>query len=250
VSLRILSYNIRHGGVNREKPIAAAINACEPDVVVLQEAVRPDVVERLASSCGMKAWGSVRGHSVAYLSRVEIAHHSWHKAPLAKRRYLELIVSRSRVRVFGVHLAAVHSNMMERRRAYEVRSLLAGMKQRHEEGFHVVTGDFNTGGPGEKLDLAKLPFRLRMFAYLTGGKIRWTTIQLMLDGGYTDAYREFDKTGDGFTFPTWDPHVRLDYLFVPKTFASRLIRCEIMKNLPSVREASDHFPLLSEVAEE
>jgi exodeoxyribonuclease-3 len=249
VSLRILSYNIRHGGVNREKPIAAAINACEPDVVVLQEAVRPDVVERLASACGMKAWGSVRGHSVGYLSRVEIAHHAWHKAALAKRRYLELIVARSRVRVFGVHLAAVHSNMMERRRAYEVKALLAGMAQR-QDGFHLATGDFNTIAPGEKLDLSQLPFRLRMVAWLTGGKIRWTTIQLMLDGGYADAYREFDKEGNGFTFPTWDPHVRLDYLFVPKAFTSRLIRCQIMKDLPTVREASDHFPLFSELAEE
>lgn len=248
MSLRVLSYNIRHGGVNREKAISGVINACEADVVVLQEAVRPDVVERLASMCGMEAWGSVRGHSVGYLSRIEVAHHAWHKAPLAKRRYLELIVARSRIRVFGVHLAAVHSNMMERRRTYEVKSLLAGMAQR-EQGFHVVTGDFNTLAPGEKLQMSRLPLRLRMVAFLTGGKIRWTTIQLMLDGGYADGYREFDKEGDGYTFPTWDPHVRLDYVFVPKTSTSRLQKCEILRDAPGVREASDHFPLLFEVAE-
>ena len=46
VTLRLLSYNIRHGGVGRVEAIAAVIRGCAPDVVVLQEATRPDVVGR------------------------------------------------------------------------------------------------------------------------------------------------------------------------------------------------------------
>jgi exodeoxyribonuclease-3 len=249
VSLRVLSYNIRHGGVNREKQIATVINACSPDLVVLQEAVRPEVVERLSKSCGMPAWGAIRGHSLGYLSKIDIAHHAWHQVRFAKRRYLELIVARSRTRVFGVHLAAVHSNMMERRRSYELKALLGGIAQ-HQKGFHLLTGDFNTLAPGQKLNLSQLPWRLRLAAWLTGGRLRWTTIQLMLDGGYVDAYRLFDKEGEGFTFPTWSPHVRLDYLFVPKVFEARVKNCDVVTEAPSVREASDHFPLLWEVAEE
>ena len=42
--LRILTYNIKRGGVGREEAIAAVINAAAPDIVVLQEASRPDVV--------------------------------------------------------------------------------------------------------------------------------------------------------------------------------------------------------------
>jgi exodeoxyribonuclease-3 len=249
VSLRVLSYNIRHGGVNREKQIATVIKACSPDVVVLQEAVRPEIVERLSKTCDMPSWGAIRGHSLGYLSKVDLAHHAWHQVRFAKRRYLELIIARSRTRIFGVHLAAVHSNMMERRRSYELKALLAGIAQ-HQKGFHLLTGDFNTLAPGQKLDVAHLPWRLRMVAWLTGGRLRWTTIQLMLDGGYVDAYRLFDKEGDGFTFPTWGPHVRLDYLFVPKAFEARVKSCDVIREAPSVREASDHFPLLWEVAEE
>ena len=30
---------------------------------------------------------------------------------------------------------------------------------------------------------------------------------------------------------------------------ARLIRCEIVRDAPGIREASDHFPLLSEIAD-
>ena len=41
--LRILSYNILKGGVGRESLIAGVISAQLPDVVILQEAYRPEV---------------------------------------------------------------------------------------------------------------------------------------------------------------------------------------------------------------
>jgi exodeoxyribonuclease-3 len=52
----------------------------------------------------------------------------------------------------------------------------------------------------------------------------------------------------GYTFPTWDPHVRLDYVFVPKVFADRLTRCEVMTEPNErIRAASDHCPLVAEL---
>jgi exodeoxyribonuclease-3 len=158
------------------------------------------------------------------------------------------VLAASQVRIFGVHLSAIHSNLTELRRTYELRSLLRDV-QRHQQGFHLVAGDFNTIAPGEHLDIDKLPPRLRAIVWMTGGKIRWTTIQRMLNAGYTDAYRIFHKEDFGFTFPTWDPHVRLDYSFVPTAFASRIVRCDAIRDAPEVRRASDHFPLLSEFSE-
>lgn len=245
MSLRLLSYNIRYGGAGREKAIATVIKAVEPDVVVLQEATRPDVVKHLAAACGMKSCGARRGYSLAFLSRIEIAEHKWHRIRFGHRHYLELVLPGTSTRVFGVHLPAIHSNPTELRRAYELRALLRGI-EKHQHGFHVVAGDFNTLAPGEQLDLRRLPARFRAIVWITGRTLRWVTIQLMLDAGYADAYRMF-HTDEGYTFPTWDPHVRLDYTFVPMAGAARVKRCEIVHDAPSVRDASDHFPLLSEI---
>jgi len=44
----------------------------------------------------------------------------------------------------------------------------------------------------------------------------------------------------------WDPHIRLDYLFLPSGWRGRLIASEVVMQGP-VREASDHLPLLTEL---
>ena len=245
--MRLLSYNIRHGGIGREAALASVIRFCNPDVVVLQEAVVPAVVERLARECGMQWHGGRAGHSVAFLSRIQVARFEWHEVWLARRSYLELVLSRTNTRVYGVHLSAIHSNVTERRRTYELGALLDSIRA-HAKAFHVLTGDFNTLAPGERLDVSKLPLRLRLVTWLTGGSIRWTTIQILFNKGYTDAYRIFHKD-HGYTFPVWDPHVRLDYLFVPSAFAPRVSGCTVVRDAPGVNDASDHLPLLSEIAD-
>jgi endonuclease/exonuclease/phosphatase family metal-dependent hydrolase len=244
VNLKLLSYNIRYGGVKREQPLAAVIRQIDPHLVVLQEATRPQVVERLANELGMKAWASRPGHSLAFLSRIEIAHHEWHRPPGTRHHFLELAPAGLDFRVFGLHLSAVHSNWTERRRVRELGATL-GAIERHRSGFHVLAGDFNTLAPGEALDLRKLPPRLRALVWLSGRRLRWETIQIMLDGGYVDGYRALHPDDRGYTFPTWDPHVRLDYFFLPAAHAARLTACEIVRDGGAVAEASDHFPLLA-----
>ena len=223
-TLRILSYNILKGGVGREAPLAAVISSCEPDIVILQEAYRPSVVQQLAATCGFEHWASSQGHSVAFMSRLAIAGHVWRRVRWAKRAYLEIVTSTD-FRIYGVHLSAVHSNLTEQRRAYELRALLRSV-ERHQHGLHIVTGDFNTLAPGERLDMDKLPPRLRALAWVTGKSIRWITIRMMLEAGYVDGYRKFHGD-EGHTFTTWDPHVRLDYGFVPEPFKGNLQRCEV-----------------------
>jgi endonuclease/exonuclease/phosphatase family metal-dependent hydrolase len=73
VSLRLVSYNIRHGGTGRERAIGHVIAALEPDVVLLQEASVPRAVEAIARAAGMPEWGSRAGQSLGFLSRLPIA---------------------------------------------------------------------------------------------------------------------------------------------------------------------------------
>ena len=243
--MRLLSYNIRYGGQGREETLAATIAAAAPDLVVFQEATRPRVVERLAAATGMKTWGSTPAHSVGYMSRLDLSLVEWHRPPACRRAFLELVLAGSNVRIFGVHLSAVHSNWTESRRVRELKSLLNAIA--HQQGdFHVLAGDFNTLAPGERLEMHRLPPRLRMLAWLLGRTIRWRTIQIMLDAHYVDGFRALHPDVPGHTFPTWNPHLRLDYLFVPESAAARLRRCEVLDGT-AASSASDHFPLVAEI---
>ena len=221
------------------------IRACEADLVVLQEATDPDVVAQVARETGMAQHASKRGQSLAFMSREPVARYAWYRPRISRHAFLEIQLPGTDARIFGVHLSAVHAAWTERRRVTELRALLRGIAQ-HQHGFHVLTGDFNTLAPGEMLDFRKLPGRLRALVWLSGGSVRWRTIQIVLDGGYLDAYRTLHPSAPGFTFPTWDPHVRLDYLFLPQQHRDRLVSAEVV-DVPGTRDASDHHPLLSVV---
>jgi exodeoxyribonuclease-3 len=245
VTLRLLSYNIRYGGSGREEMLASVIDRCAPDVVVLQEATKPHVVEQVAKATGMSQWGSRPGQSLGFMSRAPVQHVAWHKPRVSRHAFIEIVPAAGGWRLFGVHLSAVHAAWTERRRWYELRALLVAIQQ-HQYGPHVLMGDFNTLAPGELLDFRNLPARLRALVWLSGGKIRWRTIQQVLDAGYRDAFRHLQPDLVGLTFPTWSPHVRLDYLFVPEPFLPRVSRCQVVTD-GQVKDASDHFPLVAEL---
>jgi exodeoxyribonuclease-3 len=247
MKLRLLSYNVRYGGAGREAQLAASIRLADPDLVVLQEATRPDVVERLAAETGLKVWAAQPGHSLAYLSRVPVARHEWHRPRGSKRHFVEIEPEGLGLRVYGVHLSAVHSFFTERRRMRELRSMLAWVETRKDD-FRVFVGDFNTLPPGDVLHWRQLPLRLRPMVWLSGGSVRYQTIQIMLASGYLDGFRRLhpDPEERGYTFPTWNPHVRLDFVFLPERFGNQLKACRVLTEEPVLKEASDHFPLLAE----
>jgi endonuclease/exonuclease/phosphatase family metal-dependent hydrolase len=242
VTLRLLTYNIRFGGIGREAALAEAIRRVDADVVVFQEATSPRVIEEIARETGYPTWGARRAHSIGYVSRVPVERHAWHHPRGARHAFLEVVLA-SGLRVFGLHLSAWFSRWSERRRLQEIRALLAGIAE-HREGFHVLVGDFNTLAPGELLQARRMPGWIQAMIWLSGRDIQRETIQAMLDAQYVDGFRRLHPEREGFTFPTWDPHLRLDYVFVPAGYADRLSACEVVVE-PPAPAASDHFPLLA-----
>jgi len=244
VKFRLLTYNIWVGGQGRAERLARVIASCEPDLVVLQEATRPEVVEQVAALAGMAAWGAHERGSLGYLSREPVVHAVWHRPRYSRHAFVEVVPARFRCHVFGVHLSAVHSAWTERRRVYELQAMLKTVRGR-EPGFHLLAGDFNTLAPDATLDPRRLPLRLRPILWASGGRVRWRTIKTVLEAGYVDAYRTCHPDQPGFTMPTWDPHVRLDYAFVPSSFAERIIRCDVVRDAEALA-ASDHLPVVGE----
>jgi endonuclease/exonuclease/phosphatase family metal-dependent hydrolase len=242
MGLRLLSYNIERGGVGREAAIAAVIRREHPDLVILQEATRPDVVVRLAEATGMTSSGAHLGRSLGFLSRLPLTASRWRRPRWSQHAFLELSPADLDLRIVGVHVSAVHAAWTEARRVRELRALLAAIAD-SVPAPHIVVGDFNTLAPDERLDVSRLPRRLRLLVWLSGGRIRWQTIAIMLGAGYVDGFRQLHPQEPGYTFPIWDPHVRLDYAFVPKSLAAALSECVVVDHANAAPRASDHFPL-------
>lgn len=144
--VKLLSYNIRFGGRRREAYLSEVIRAVAPDMVVFQEATDPRVIQGLAKATEYPQWAAQPAHSIGYISRIEIAHHEWHYPVGARHSFLEIVLAGSESRIFGLHLSARFSKWSERRRTREIRALLKGI-EKHQEGFHVLVGDFNTLPP-------------------------------------------------------------------------------------------------------
>ena len=245
MTFRLLTYNILKGGVGRAQMIAKVINSCAPDLVLLQEATDPGTVEQLARLTQMAEWRTYLRQSLGFLSRKPVGQSQWLSPPGSRHAFLEVAPEGDRVRVFGVHLSAVLAAWSERRREDELRALLKAVDQ-HKSRFHVLTGDFNTVAPGEEFKVGQLPMRLRPLMWITGNRVRWRTIQTVLDAGYTDAFRSLHPSDPGMTLPTVAPLLRLDYVFVPSSQAARVVKCEVVKT-PEAIGASDHFPVVADL---
>jgi endonuclease/exonuclease/phosphatase family metal-dependent hydrolase len=245
VRVKLLSYNIRFGGVGREKLLSEVIRSVSADIVIFQEAIVPAVIQQIAAEANLPFWVSQTDHSVGFCSRFEIAHFEWHVPAGSRHRFLEIQPAGTDTRIFGVHLRAMMSNWGEQRRIREIQTLLAGIRK-HQEGFHVLVGDFNSLGPGEVLESKKMPYWIRTMIWLSGRNIQRATVQRLIDNGYSDGFRALHAEETGYTFPTKDPHLRFDYVFLPARSLDRLINCKVILQ-PPAPAASDHFPLLAEI---
>ncbi len=239
---KLLSYNIRFGGRERQNRIAEVINNVKPDLVVFQEASEPKVIKFLSEKCAMPFWAARRKYSLGFISKNEPEKYEWFHPERSKHAFLEIQLPNSEARIFGLHLRARFSKWSERRRHLEIQKLLEAIRK-HQHGFHALVGDFNTLAPGEVFQLKLMPLWIRALIWASGKDIKRDTIQTILDGGYIDGFRRLFPNEKGYTFPVWRPHVRLDYIFLPEIFADSLKGIEIIKQTPA-ETASDHFPLL------
>jgi exodeoxyribonuclease-3 len=210
----------------------------------VQEATDPATLEKIAELTQMAEWRTFMRQSLGFLSRQPVAHSQWLSPRGSRHAFLEVVPQGDQLRVFGVHLSAVLAAWTEAKRESELRSLLRAVDE-HKTRFHVLTGDFNTVAPGEEFKVGRLPMRLRPLMWITGNRVRWRTIQTVLDAGYTDAFRSLHPSDPGMTLPTIAPLLRLDYVFVPKSQAGRVKACDVVKT-PDAVGASDHFPVFAD----
>ncbi len=83
-----------------------------------------------------------------------------------------------------------------------------------------------------------------------GALLPRAAVRSMLRSGYSDCMRVLHPRASAFTCPSYQPAVRIDYIFATSELAGRLTRCEVVGRsgeLAAVaRQASDHFPVIAE----
>ncbi|HVB13505.1 MAG TPA: endonuclease/exonuclease/phosphatase family protein [Candidatus Dormibacteraeota bacterium] len=83
-----------------------------------------------------------------------------------------------------------------------------------------------------------------------GALLPRAAVRSMLRAGYADCLRTLHPRASAFTCPSYQPAVRIDYIFASKALAQRLTRCEVVGRSGELaglaRRASDHFPVMAE----
>jgi endonuclease/exonuclease/phosphatase family metal-dependent hydrolase len=158
--LRVLTYNILHGGRGREEHIAAVLERARADVIALQEASDLGMVRRLATRLGMHTVvakpSDAMPLNLVVLSRRRLARwrsHQHHGRML--RAHLECEIDTGsprlpRVRLHCVHLAARFGERAngEVRRMRELGAIMGDIEDAPNVP-HLVLGDFNAIAPGD-----------------------------------------------------------------------------------------------------
>ncbi|MGI5213989.1 endonuclease/exonuclease/phosphatase family protein [Plantactinospora sp. CA-290183] len=221
--LRVLSYNV-HGQRDDADALAAVVRGARPDVVIVQEAPRrfrwrqkcatlANRFDLVVAAGGLPALGNLLLTSL----RVRV-HHTWcRQYPLTPGRHLrgavfaECSVGGSRFTLAGSHLS---TDPAER----PSQALLFKQELTAARQPVVVGADLNENSGGGA----------------------WRTVA----DGLTDAA----VAGSGaqrFTFSCASPHNRIDALFVDPRIT--VLDYDVLDTEQS-RRASDHFPILADLA--
>src|SRR4051812_31907906 len=210
--------------------VAAVIRACEPDVVCIQEAPRflrwRTKCAALARESGLVVvTGGRTAGAMLLLSRLGVDVEASYdvllsKAPRLHQRGLAIGVLKTegtRVAVASMHL-----------------DLDAGERRRHvDEVFAQV--DRHAGGA---------PVVLAGDVNETPDEPAWRALTERYVDAWTVAPVD-DHVGQGNTFNAMRPHKRIDGIFVDP--AITVVSCGV-PDVPGVEQASDHRPLLAELA--
>ncbi len=245
--VRVVSYNIRFGGGRRVALIGAVLASLRPDVVLLQEATDPIAVDRIARGAGLQHVFRRPDWSVAALTREEPDDLEWHR-PGRARGFLEVDpAGGDGLRLLGLHLPAGLSQRGERARLRSVDTLLEWAGGQADDRT-VIIGDLNSVARGDAPVVRGMPLWLRLLLRFDGG-IRTDVQDRLTEAGWVDGFRYLHPSEAGFTLPAMAPRIRLDYVLVPKQMLDRLEVCEPAVDAPLAARASDHLPLVAEIAD-
>lgn len=219
--LRLLTYNI-HGLRDDVEAVSRVIRSLAPDVVCIQEAPRftrwRSKRAAIARKAGLVVATADRPAGLMLMTSLRARVLSSHFTLLSKRPQLhQRAVCAAVVDVGGAlwRIASVHLSLSDDERQAHLPELWSAVDFGGDTPL-VVAGDVNEEPHGPV----------------------WTELSSRL----VDAWA-VNAAGDGHTFNAVSPHKRIDGIFISP--GVDVVECRAVTELPDVRVASDHLPVLA-----
>ena len=234
-SIRLLSWNILHGGGKRTRAILDAIGAEKPDIVTLQEfrngASRAAMVDGL-SAMGLKhqfipETSSNRDNTVIIASKLPFGASLFPKGEPgseganAIQATFEIPI---KLTLFAVHLP-------HKQKQLPYFEALLDLPKKYREQASVIIGDFNCGIPFEDSE-TKSFYATHLF-------------QQLLRDGWVDAWRSRNSKAREFTWISTKQQngFRYDHALVSADFDQRISKISYLHDV-RLAGTSDHSMLI------
>ena len=246
----IATYNLEFGGREQVEAIQAVLAHMDADIVGLTEADDAAVVAKLAERLHYHhVWAEGSGdRHIALLSRCPILDwRIYNRQPLTQA-VLQTTVQgpNGRLTFYTVHFLPYLLLPFELHRWLAVGKLIKLVRQQRP-GPHLIIGDLNAIGPGDRVLQHLNPVRMQRTMRWQLGVVFRLAIPRLLRAGYVDCFRRLHPHDDGFTWYTREHRTtRYDYILADEEMIGRLRSCRVVDEIEAVSQASDHFPLLAE----
>jgi endonuclease/exonuclease/phosphatase family metal-dependent hydrolase len=250
--MRIMSYNILHGGTRwpsgRLTAIAAVIRSCAPDLLAVQEALDFDTPEFLQGFCAdiglpfaALARGAVYGDGLRYhvilCSKYPILSHS----PLPEDRFQSAaqIVEINTPDFGPLTLCNLHLHAYsDAARLAELQTILEASKSRPLD---LILGDFNATSRCDAGDHIGKP---HLQNYAVTDRLGETHVDLFASAAARSYPTDLPPDTANTDPDLHDPR-RIDYIFASPHMAHQCHNTTIHK-APQTHVASDHFPIFAD----
>ncbi len=237
--MKILTWNIEHGGSSRIDDILQTLVNHNPDLIVLTEfrAVNEIQIRDRLKNAGWyfqlssNPEAKTNGIFIACKEPIELYEIEQNRLPNAQHRWLNVLVPRLGLYILGVHIPGA-TDKWGKEDFWKAVVQYAGDRIDTQS---IIIGDFNTG---LKIDSEGTPFALRKY------------MEKLANIGWIDAWRMkhplerdftwFSRVGNGF---------RLDYAFITPLLMDNLHVAD-HSHEERVKNYSDHSSLIIELLTE
>lgn len=255
-TFKVLSYNIYEGFRGDAARIASFkqwVDTLQPAVIAFQE------MKGFGGPTGLQTFAASMGFNyslIHHINGLPVALVS--KFPITDIKSQPSTLHLIQAKVLDYHIFVIHLNPdTYDKRKEELGIILNRAKLIPNTEKILMMGDFNNMSPQDssfydnnvsKMNLVRASeINNPGTKILNNGKIDYSTIQAMIDSGYTDTWKLFRGNKYDKSAPTklrnHNNFTRIDYIWMNNTLVSSYADSYLVKD-PFTDYASDHYPMV------